>query len=326
MTAQTVSSAVATRDTSPTGMVQQYKADFAAVLPSHIKPDTWVRLAVGALRRDPALANAAKSDPASLMSSLLHAARLGLEPGTEEYYLTPRKEKGQMKVLGIPGYQGLVSLMYRAGAVSSVIVECVYAHDRFTYTPGKDARPIHEIDWDLEDRGPLRLVYAYAVMKDGATSKVVVLNKAAIKKIKESSQGADSQYSPWVKHEPAMWMKSAARQLAKWVPTSAERVGQETVKVAAERAEPSPDLPPVPVGLDESEPAAHGETGEVVDAEIVDDPDDLWTQVLAAAPKKWTTAQLENDFTEFTGGVSPGDATAADLAKYLGELKAGARA
>ncbi len=269
---QTVSNAVATVDNSPSGMVQQYKSDFATVLPTHIRPDTWVRLAVGALRRDPALTRAAQSDPASLMSALLHAARLGLEPGTEEYYLTPRREKGKDKVLGIPGYQGLVELMYRAGAVSSVVVECVFARDTFRYTPGRDDRPVHEIDWDLDDRGDLRLVYAYAVMKDGATSKVVVLNKAAIAKIKASSQGSDSAYSPWQKHEPSMWMKSAARQLAKWVPTSAERVGVAPVKVESERPEPSGALPPAPVGLDESEARPlHVDENGVVDAELVDD-------------------------------------------------------
>lgn len=275
MPAQTIGSAVAVQKTTASSMVEQYRDDFATILPSHIRTDTWVRLAVGALRRDVALRNAAENDPASLMQALLHAARLGLEPGSEEYYLTPRKEKGQMKVLGIPGYQGLVSLMYRAGAVSSVIVECVYAEDHFSYTPGRDERPIHEINWDSDDRGELRLVYAYAVMKDGATSKVVVLNKAAIRTIKQSSQGADSPYSPWVKHEPSMWMKSAARQLAKWVPTSAERIGQQTpVKVESERHEPSPTLPPAPTGLDESEPAQHDPvTGEVVDAELVDDAD-----------------------------------------------------
>jgi recombination protein RecT len=268
-TTQTVSNAVATRDGSAQALVEQYRDDFATVLPTHIRPDTWVRLAVGALRRDPALKQAANNDPASLMAALLHAARLGLEPGSEEYYLTPRKEKGQMKVLGIPGYQGLIELMYRAGAVSSVVVECVYAGDRFSYTPGKDPRPIHEIDWDAEDRGQLRLVYAYAVMKDGATSKVVVLNRAAITKIKASSQGATSEYSPWVKHEPSMWMKSAARQLAKWVPTSAERVGVAPVKVESERPAPSGQLPPAPVGLDESERPPNVDENGVVDAEIV---------------------------------------------------------
>lgn len=289
MTAQTVSSAVATRDSSAQALVEQYRDDFATVLPTHIRTDTWVRLAVGALRRDKALAQAANNDPASLMQALLHAARLGLEPGSEEYYLTPRREKGQMKVLGIPGYQGLVELMYRAGAVASVVVECVYAADVFVWRPGAydtepvpswhgpQERPFHNIDWDADDRGPLRLVYAYAVMKGGATSKVVVLNKAAIAKIKESSQGADSQYSPWQKHEPSMWMKSAARQLAKWVPTSAERVGVTPVKVESERPAPSGQLPPAPTGLDESEPRPPGvDENGVVDAELVDEPSADW--------------------------------------------------
>ena len=51
MTAQTVSDAVATRDSSPSGLIRQYSGDFAAVLPSHIKADTWVRLAQGALKK-----------------------------------------------------------------------------------------------------------------------------------------------------------------------------------------------------------------------------------------------------------------------------------
>jgi recombination protein RecT len=284
MTTQTVSTALAKQETSASAMVEQYRDDFAAVLPTHIRPDTWVRLAVGALRRDVELKKAADADPYSLMSALLHAARLGLEPGTEEYYLTPREVKGKPSVLGIPGYQGLVDLMYRAGVAQSVVVEVVYADDLFIWTPGKVddqqpprwaggmERPYHDINWDSEDRGALRLAYAYAVMRGGAISKVVVLNKAAIKKIKESAKGANSPYSPWNKHEPSMWLKSAARQLAKWVPTSPERVGVTPVKVESERPTPSGALPPAPTGLDESEPRpANVDENGVVDAEIVDD-------------------------------------------------------
>lgn len=260
----TVSSAVARQDNSPSALVQQYKGDFAAVLPTHVKADTWVRLATGALRRDPKLREAAEADPWSLMSALLDAARLGHEPGTEAYYLTPRKEKGRMKVLGIEGYQGIIERIYRAGAVSSVVAECVYTGDAFRYSPGTDERPIHEIDWDAEDRGTLRLVYAYAVMKDGATSKVIVLNRHDIARIKASSQGADSPYSPWVKHEPAMWLKSALRQLRKYVPTSAEyreemqRANAAAADVAA--STPVGELPPENVDQ---------ETGEVIDPEVL---------------------------------------------------------
>lgn len=55
------------------------------------------------------------------------------------------------------------------------------------------------------------------------------------------------------------------------------------------------------------------------------DPDDLWMAIVSKCPEGWTTAQLENDLTEFTGGVAPADASAADLAGYLQQLKAGAR-
>lgn len=60
-------------------------------------------------------------------------------------------------------------------------------------------------------------------------------------------------------------------------------------------------------------------------AEPVGDPDELWMLIVGKTPEGWTTAQLENDFTEYTGGVSPGDAVAEDMAKYLEQLKAGAR-
>ncbi|WP_030777812.1 recombinase RecT, partial [Streptomyces sp. NRRL F-2664] len=130
-----------------------------------------------------------------------------------------------MVIQGIVGYQGIIELIYRAGAVSSVIVETVHEHDTFSYVPGRDERPVHEIDWFGTDRGPLVGVYAYAVMKDGATSKVVVLNRSQVMEAKAKSDGANGkypQYSPWNTNEEAMWLKTAARRLAKWVPTSAE--------------------------------------------------------------------------------------------------------
>lgn len=277
MTTNTIGNAVAQRDTSPTAMIEQYKGDFAIMLPSHVNADQWARVAIGALRRDENLMNAAKESPGSLMSALSTAARLGLEAGTEQFYLTPRRVKGKWEILGISGYQGLVELMYRAGAVSSVIAECVYTLDGFDYQPGRDERPTHTIDWDAEDRGELRLAYGYAVMKDGATSKVVVLTRADIARIKKSSQGAESEYSPWVKTPAAMWLKSAVRQLAKWVPTSAEyrkeqlRAVQEVhAEMAAKAAGPRMEQFTAPV-------ASEGEhvdtlTGEVfMDAEFVEE-------------------------------------------------------
>lgn len=255
--------------TSPTQMVQGYQSEFALVLPSHLKPETWTRLAVGALRRDKNLAQAAANDPGSLMSALLDAARLGLEPGTEQYYLTVRSGK----VLGVSGYQGEIELMYRAGAVSSVIVEPVFERDSFQYRPGLDERPIHEIDWDADDRGAIRLAYAYAVMKDGAISKVVVVNKARIKRAQDASATAGKSFSPWKSDEVAMWMKTAVHDLKKWVPTSAEYIREQLRAVRDVAAEPPQPRQTIPV---EHVTTEHGPvdtgTGEILDGEVIEDP------------------------------------------------------
>lgn len=276
-TPETVTQAVARKDNSPAALIRQYSGDFATVLPSHVKPDTWVRLAQGALKKGKREKGAAYTDleiaaannPGVFLAALLDAARLGLEPGTEQYYLTPRKVKGRLEILGIVGYQGHIELMYRAGAVTSVIAEVVYANDKFSYQPGRDEVPQHEIDWDSPDRGALRLVYAYARMGE-SVSRVIVLNKADIARIKASSQGADSDYSPWRLHEASMWLKSAVRQLQKWVPTSAEyrreiaRASAEAQRVAEDRL---PDGPPIPSGVDPE---------DFIEGQVVDDGEGVW--------------------------------------------------
>jgi len=281
------SQAVERLDGSPRALVSQYESSFAAVLPSHItKPETWIRLAQGALKKGrisqgsggrTELEVAAANNPGVFLATLLDCARLGLEPGTEQYYLTPRKVSGRLEILGIIGYQGIVELMYRAGAISSVVAECVHANDQFEYSPGRHERPVHEIDWDAEDRGALRLVYAYAVMKDGATSKVVVLNRSAIGRIKAKSQGADTQYSPWQTDEPAMWLKSAVRQLRKWVPTSAEYIREQlraARDVADEAGVAGPvEIPNLPSAFDEDDVEDRPfDDDDVIEAEIVESP------------------------------------------------------
>ena len=272
-----MSTEIAAQDHSPRAMVANYKDDFAAVLPSHVKVDVFVRVAQGALKRGRKQGNryeleiAAANNPGAFMSALLEAARLGLEPGSAEFYLTPRKVKGQLEILGIVGWQELVELMFRAGAISSVVAECVYSNDTFSYRPGRDDVPEHDIDWDSDDRGTLRLVYAFARMRDGSTSRVVVMNRAAIAKVKESSQGSETDYSPWQKHEASMWLKSAVRQLAKWVPTSAEHLREQLRAerdVAAEAPRPFlsvPNLDAEPVNVTH---LAEDRSDEILEGEV----------------------------------------------------------
>ena len=270
MTNQTQQAVEVARDNADKmrGFLQSQATDIAKIAPSTISVDTFIAVSVDALARDELLLRCARGNPVAFVGALMKAARMGLEPGTDEFYLTPRKVKGQWEILGIVGYQGIIKMIYNAGAVSTVVVEVVRDGDGFSYSPGRDERPDHRVDWK-SDRGELALVYAYAVMKDGATSKVVVLNKTDIEKHKAKSDSAKSDYSPWAQWPEAMWMKTAARQLGKWVPTSAEVRGSERTI-----ASPTPNVQDVQMvaidnpDLDDDE--TPDDRDDVVDGELVD--------------------------------------------------------
>lgn len=269
---QTVSTAVATRDNGPSAQIAQYRDDFATVLPANIRAETFVRLAQGVLRRDAKLMEAAQSSPRSLLVALLDAARLGHEPGTPDYYLTPRRVNGQWEVLGIEGYRGVIRRMFNSGMVASVVAEVVCENDGFEYVPGEHERPIHHVDW-FGDRGPTKGAYAYAVMNGGATSKVVVVGPREIERAQAASASFKSKYSPWTTDYDAMVRKTALHRLEPFVAKSSAQYGSQAdanaahVDVAQAR-----DLPTPVAEL----PAHDPETGEItdpapVDGEVVDE-------------------------------------------------------
>jgi len=290
---QTIGTAIAERDNRPPTpyqiVVKDMAPELSAMLPTHIASDSWLRISAGALKKSKKeangrteLENAAANNPDAFVAALRQAASLGLQPGTDEYYFTTvrnYRNQNKQEILGIVGYQGYVELMYRAGAVESVVVEVVYSTDKFEYVRGVHQRPIHETDWDSDERGELRLAYAYANMKGGAVSKVVVLNKHDIARIRDKSaswkydQAQRKETSPWTTSPDAMWLKTAARQLRKWVPTSASYITEQLRAVRAADA-PAPTVPdlagqaPVP----ESARLHISDPDEVVDGEIVDDP------------------------------------------------------
>jgi len=256
---QTVSDAVATRESGPGQMIQQYSTSFAQVLPTHVKPDTFVRLAQGLLRRDRNLARVAQANPGSFMAALLDCARLGHDPGTEAYYLVPFGNEIQ----GIEGWRGKVERIYRAGAVASVKAEVVRQADRFDYDPATMDRPLHRIEWFGPDRGPLIGAYAYAVMKDAATSRVIVMSAAQIAEHRKVSRGSDSKTSPWTLWPEAMYLKTVVRELEKWVPSSNEfRLEQARAMAEYQRAAAEHNLP--------ATPASEAVEGEIVDQEWPD--------------------------------------------------------
>jgi len=269
MTTQTVSGAVARKDKADhlVNWLRGQQDEIAMAAASHIKPSTVVRIANGALRKDDKLMAAAIANPLSLLHCLLDAARLGHEPGTDQYYLVPFGSE----VTGIEGYKGIIERMFRAGAVSAVVAEVVYQRDIY-HRQGATQPPVHEFDEfaDPADRGPLRGAYAYAVMLDGRFSKIIPMGRAEIMKHKAVSRGSDRADSPWQKWEESMWKKCPLRGLEPYVPTSSEWLTAR-LQAAATVGRPvqvTGFTPPVPA------PAGNGHAPAeaVVDAEIVEDP------------------------------------------------------
>jgi len=267
-----ISQAIEKREQGPGALVAQYKGDFQQVLPSHISPQTFVRLAQGVLRKDEKLAAAASANPASFLAALLECARLGHEPGTEAYALTwfRNNKTGVPEIVGIEQYQGEIERMYRAGAVLAVRCEIVRANDTFRWSPTTMRLPQHEFDAlaDDDERGPLRGVYAYAEMVGGALSQPVVMGRGEVMKHKAVAKSEKFWTGPW---EPSMWKKTAVHELEKWVPTSAE-YRREQLRAAAEVTSLRTTAPPAghatvtPGRLDLHE-------AEVLDGEVVEDTD-----------------------------------------------------
>ena len=269
MTGQTIEQAK--QAPAPVELARRNRERFEAVLPRHVEARPFIGMAEAALYRDDKLMEAASESPQAFFSALMKCASLGHRPGSEEFYLIPRKIKGKMQVQGIEGYRGIVERMYRSGAVASVIVREVCVKDDFKYIEGEMDRPRHEIDWFGGDRGDMIGVYAYAIMTTGAVSRVVILNADDIAKIKARSEGSNSEFSPWQRDTRAMWWKSAARRLEPWVPTSVEFF-KERVRASAE-VNHTTDARPASVDM------ATGELrDDVIDGEIVDGEYDPTTE------------------------------------------------
>lgn len=111
--------------------MQKHKNQIALALPKHITPDRMVRLTMTAFSQNKALQNC---DMQSIFAAVVVASQLGLEIGVGgQGYLVPYKGKATF----VPGWQGLVDLVSRAGR-ATVWTGAVYVGDEF--------------EWELGDR------------------------------------------------------------------------------------------------------------------------------------------------------------------------------
>lgn len=109
--------------------MDKYKSQIALALPKHITADRMVRLAMTSFSQNSALQ---KCDMHSIFASVIVAAQLGLEIGVGgQGYLVPYGGKATF----VPGWQGLVDLVSRAGR-ATVWTGAVFAGDEFDWALG----------------------------------------------------------------------------------------------------------------------------------------------------------------------------------------------
>lgn len=226
-------------------------------LPRGMDADRFSRLLLTAANTNPDLFTC---EPTSFLAAGVAAAQLGLEPNDARglAYLLPFNDNRRGKIVQlIIGYRGMVDLARRSGMVSSIHAFPVFDGDEFTYSLGLEPTLTHTPRPDVNDEDPAKLTHVYAVAKVQGEPQFIVLTRRQVDKVKASSKGAKSGYSPWNTHYVEMALKTAIRRLCKLLPQTVEMAQADAHD---ERPLQLGDLGVMPIP-DDVDP----ETGEIVE-------------------------------------------------------------
>lgn len=218
MTTDLTAAAVAAKK-NPT-MKELVEAQLPAIerqLGGAMNSEAFVRAVLSEITKQPKLMSA---DPKTVLGGVMLAAQLRLEIGSGlgEFYLTPRKEKGQDICLPIIGFQGFVKLALRSEFVTNIQAFIVREGDEFTY--GANAERGMYYEWtpkDFEDSRPMVGVVATAGMRAGGQTWVYLTREQV-----EKRRPSYWESTPWRDHGDEMAKKSAVRALAKYLPKSTD--------------------------------------------------------------------------------------------------------
>lgn len=197
-------------------LAKNYQKQVVNFLGNDKKANKFLSGIVSAVQRTPKLL---ECEPISVLNSFMLMAELDLMPSdvSGEAYVLPYNTKDGMKAQFQLGYQGLVTLFYRAGA-RSIKAEIVHQNDKFDYTNGEIT---HSPDVFSENRG--EAIGAYVIVELQGGGKVnKVMKKSDILGIGEKfSKTFRTTFTPWnPKNDPELWMwkKTVLKQSAKLVP------------------------------------------------------------------------------------------------------------
>lgn len=273
------------------------EGEFAKALPGHITPAKFVRTAQTAVSMTRNIDKV--RDPQSLYAAVTNAAADGL-------ILDGREAALVVDYNGVASYRpmmrGLLKLAHNSGQIKSLVVELVRENDLFVYRPTHPEEPItHSIDL-RNPRGEVYAVYAMATLQSGGIV-FDVMTVDDVNRIRDRSdayrafKAGKIKSTPWSTDWSEMARKTVFRRLSKYLPAStdrdslhsaAERIDEEysldaeasepgepvTVTATKKRGAAAAALKDITPAQSKQEETPHDpETGEVVDAEVVNEQD-----------------------------------------------------
>ena len=192
--------------------IRSQEAGFKLALPKDFDASRFTRIALTAVRNNPALQKCTKE---SLLASMMLSAQLGLEPNSplQQAYIIPYGNKAEFQT----GYKGLLKLAWNSGLVTLMDADKVHENDHFEYVKGFN--PIFEHKPTIKGKaGEVIAYYAYAQIKGGGNALVVMSKDEVIEHARKFSKSYNTKSSPWKSDFDSMAKKTVLIQLTKTLP------------------------------------------------------------------------------------------------------------
>lgn len=303
-------------------MLDRYKSEIGRALPRHMNADRLARVALTCFRQAPALG---RCDPKSVFAAVIMASQLGLEPGIGgQAYLIPYGTECQF----VPGWQGLVDLISRAGR-ASVWTGAVYEGDEFDYALGDSPFVKHKPAGD-EDESKLTHVYAIGRIENAKWPIIEVWPMAKVLRHRDRYNKVGKKHYSF-QHPEMYGRKVALLQVLKYMPKSVELQTAIALEHAAEQGAQRIDVKDAiegtwaPVPADDPPANMDPKTGEILEpqAKVAPAPAPAPAPTPNKEDAKPAADRTESDLTDaqeviLSDWIQESGKTREDIVKYLG--------
>ena len=196
-----------TAETIEAALTTRYKDDLATSLPQGIEPTGYAKAMCGLLNASRDVLTCTKE---SLLTSILAAARTGLEPASGGFYFVKYGDQCQFLL----SYKGMVQLARDAGAIVDCYARIVHEGDAFEWSQGASETITHQPSLDpTRTTAPITHVYAVAVLPCGRQLFECWDRGRLDAHVANHVKGASSKASPWQKDFEAMAKKTLITQV-----------------------------------------------------------------------------------------------------------------